>query len=200
MTHRIIHPRQMSPVPWANGLGTTREIATAASAPRGADQGPGFRWRISLADLTQDSPFSRLPGVDRVFTLLTPGPVHLSVHGQARRVDPRVPVAFAGEDDVAVELGSAGPQQALNLMVDRSQARGAVHVRRLEAAPVDLPEETIAVVVLSGAVILPDGRLAERGQVIRPEGPLRLAGRPRAVVACVEVTSVQVAGAEVAEV
>ncbi|MGQ7787673.1 HutD/Ves family protein [Nesterenkonia sp. K-15-9-6] len=196
MTHRIIHPQQLSPVPWANGLGTTREIATGVSALRGADQGPGFRWRISLADLTQSSPFSRLAGVDRVFTLVTPGPVRLTVHGQARRVDPGVPVSFAGEDDVAVELGSAGPQQALNLMVDRSQARGAVHVRQLEGAPAELPGETVGVAVLSGAVTLPDGRLAERGHLIRPEGRLRLVGRPRAVVACAEVSPAGAGSAE----
>ncbi|MFM7247546.1 MAG: HutD family protein, partial [Actinomycetota bacterium] len=42
-------------MPWANGLGTTREIALDPDAGAG---GAPFRWRLSMADLAGPGPFS----------------------------------------------------------------------------------------------------------------------------------------------
>ncbi|MBK5332899.1 MAG: HutD family protein, partial [Ilumatobacteraceae bacterium] len=44
-------------MPWANGLGSTSVVA------RRPDD-DGWVWRISLADVVSDGPFSRLPDVD----------------------------------------------------------------------------------------------------------------------------------------
>jgi len=62
----MLTPADVTPVPWRNGAGTTRELASSAG-PDG-----GFRWRISLADLARDAPFSSFPATDRLFTALGP--------------------------------------------------------------------------------------------------------------------------------
>lgn len=49
--------------PWANGGGITREIA----ALRGAG---GILWRISLADVDAEGPFSVFAGLRRILTVI----------------------------------------------------------------------------------------------------------------------------------
>jgi environmental stress-induced protein Ves len=56
----------LAPVPWKNGGGSTTEIMIE---PPGA-QFDDFDWRISLATITQDGPFSLFPGVDRTLALV----------------------------------------------------------------------------------------------------------------------------------
>ena len=67
-------------MPWRNGAGVTREIAI--------DDAPGaaapFRWRLSMADLAGDGPFSELPDVDRVLLLLAGDQVALAIDGSGQ--------------------------------------------------------------------------------------------------------------------
>ncbi len=56
----------IAPQPWKNGAGLTREIAIG---PRGAGSAD-FDWRISVAEVARDAPFSAFPGIDRCITLL----------------------------------------------------------------------------------------------------------------------------------
>ena len=53
--------------PWKNGGGSTTEIAIA---PPGAGL-DDFDWRISLATISEDGPFSVFPGIDRTLILHT---------------------------------------------------------------------------------------------------------------------------------
>ena len=67
---------------WANGLGSTLEIAIGESSSAGSSAGrPPFLWRCSMADLSPPGgPFSQIPGVERVLTLLT-GDAELTFEG-----------------------------------------------------------------------------------------------------------------------
>lgn len=91
--------------PWKNGAGLTREIA-ARPAPGG-----GFDWRLSLASVDQDGPFSAYPGIDRVIVLVGGDGLHLRSNDGA--IDHRLaavgtPFAFAGEHALHARLlGSA---------------------------------------------------------------------------------------------
>jgi environmental stress-induced protein Ves len=62
----VIAPSQYRRTPWKNGGGLTEEIA---AHPEGAAL-DGFDWRISIAAVDRDGPFSRFPGVDRTITLI----------------------------------------------------------------------------------------------------------------------------------
>ncbi|MFT4081448.1 MAG: HutD family protein [Nocardioides sp.] len=102
------------PAPWKNGAGSTRELAT----------GPG--WRLSLADLVAQAPFSFFPGQDRIHLPLEGGYTLVidDVEHPARALEP---IAFPGE--AAVVLRSLDrPTTALNLMTRRDQCRGALVV------------------------------------------------------------------------
>ncbi len=52
--------------PWKNGGGVTREIVCQ---PPGAGLA-AFDWRVSIATIASDGPFSLFAGIDRVITLL----------------------------------------------------------------------------------------------------------------------------------
>jgi environmental stress-induced protein Ves len=105
---------------WKNGGGVTWQVA---SEPPGA--GFEFDWRISLAQVAADGPFSSFPGVDRILTVLE-GAMRLSLTGRAPIVldQTSAPFGFAGDDDCAAEV--IAPVVDLNLMVRRDSFRAEV--------------------------------------------------------------------------
>ncbi len=95
-----------------------------------------FDWRISMAGVAADGPFSRFPGIDRTLLVLDGGPLELAVSGRPpARLDRRsVPFGFPGDDPAAATLLGA-PVTDLNVMTRRG--RFAHAVRRLELAGPD---------------------------------------------------------------
>lgn len=111
---RILRAADRVATPWKNGGGVTREIA---AWPPGAGL-DAFDWRISLADVAADGPFSAFPGVDRVLTVIAGDGLVLEIEGRPVRLEPSAPLAFPGEAAVAARL-TAGPIRDLNVMVRR---------------------------------------------------------------------------------
>jgi environmental stress-induced protein Ves len=93
----------LSPVPWKNGGGITTEIVIE---PTGA-QFDDFDWRISLATITQDGPFSLFPGVDRTLALVEGPGLVLDIDDSRRFV-------LGGEDTVLEFPGEAAINASLN--------------------------------------------------------------------------------------
>lgn len=113
-------------MPWKNGGGRTTEIA---AFPPGADLA-SFAWRVSIADVEGDGPFSAFPGVERTLVLLAGCGMRLARPGVAMEL--RAPfdvVTFPGEHALACELRD-GPTRDFNLMVRRQAARGTLAVVR----------------------------------------------------------------------
>lgn len=96
---------------WKNGAGWTREIH-AHPAPA-----PGWDWRLSIAEIEQDAPFSSFPGVDRELVLLSGNGLRLRFDdGEVHELQPpHDRLRFAGERVVRGELLD-GPTQDFNLM------------------------------------------------------------------------------------
>ena len=65
-TMQLIRFADLASVPWRNGGGVTREIATA---PYDGER-DSFRWRVSIADVTSEGPFSTFEEVDRQIVLV----------------------------------------------------------------------------------------------------------------------------------
>ena len=101
-------------MPWANGQGTTLELAVH---PQGATPA-SMEWRISVATVAAPGPFSSLPGVDRVLLMLDDVEAVLSVDGAAVPMRQLDQVGFSGDSDVALTSVSA-PARDLNLMTRR---------------------------------------------------------------------------------
>ncbi len=124
-------------MPWKNGGGLTREIVCQ---PAGAGMDT-FDWRVSIAIVASDGPFSMFGGIDRVITLLRGGGMHLSSGDGAidHRLDmPLQPFAFPGEARVDARL-LAGGCDDFNVMTRRSSCRADVRVLR-EAGEVSAPQ------------------------------------------------------------
>ena len=95
---------------WKNERGWTREIA------RSPESGE-WNWRLSIAEIEEDAPFSRFDGIERELVLLSGNGLRLRFDDGA--VDELLPphdrVRFAGERGVQGELVD-GPTQDFNLM------------------------------------------------------------------------------------
>jgi len=155
-------------MPWANGGGTTLEVARY---PETGD----FDWRISIADVTADGAFSDLPGVDRVITLTEGAWMRLDVDGEEVVLQPQRPFAFQGESDVVCTVPE--PTRDLNVMTRRGVAVAEVEVRD---TPLDLEEGTI-VVCLDDEVRLDSVALSPYDAAF-VDAPTRAEGPGRVVV------------------
>ncbi len=124
--YRLLQPADYVRMPWKDGGGRTTEII---SHPPGATM-KAFDWRLSIADVTADGPFSRFPGVDRTIVMIAGAGMRLE--GDGHVVDLRVPYepyAFSGDAGIACTL-IAGPVRDFNLMLRRGRARGDLTVVR----------------------------------------------------------------------
>ncbi|MHA7208605.1 HutD/Ves family protein [Arthrobacter sp. MDT1-65] len=151
----IVSTQDVPPSAWRNGAGATREIAAFRDTGSAAD----FDWRISVAELRQDAPFSRFPGIDRTFLLASGAGVVLEIAGTAVSLDEGDVTAFPGEDEVGVAL-PRGPATAVNLMTARPRT-GAMSVLSVDGAR-PLAPATVAVLVLAGSA------RTRRGRILRP--------------------------------
>ena len=103
----------VTPMPWKNGGGTTRELL---AWPTAAD----WRVRLSVAEVAQDGPFSSFPGVQRWFAVLDGAGVRLTLDGDRHALTTAsAPFAFDGGAALDCSLLD-GVTQDFNLM-----ARGA---------------------------------------------------------------------------
>jgi len=123
---RLIAPSEYRRMPWKNGGGTTWEVAMH---PPDADWS-SFDWRISIAEIASDGPFSSFPGMDRALVVIAGNGMRLTGIGAVpvdlRRHDL---VAFAGEAQVGSCLLD-GPTRDLNVMTRRGAVRAEVRIVR----------------------------------------------------------------------
>jgi uncharacterized protein len=104
--------------PWANGRGQTVELARN-------DGDGGLRWRLSVATVAEDGPFSLFPQIDRVLTVISGPGFRLRGDGVDLDARPFRPVAFPGDAAVAAE-GVVAPSEDFNIMVARHLGLPAV--------------------------------------------------------------------------
>ncbi|WP_162244237.1 MULTISPECIES: HutD family protein [unclassified Rhizobium] len=81
-------------VPWKNGCGVTREVAVYSDK----GMGPEFLWRVSIAIVNKDGPFSIFEGVDRTIAVMHGDGIILHSGGNSVSLTPTSePHAFKGE-------------------------------------------------------------------------------------------------------
>jgi environmental stress-induced protein Ves len=142
--------------PWRNGGGWTREIT------RFPADSTEFDWRLSVAEVETDGPFSRFDGCDRILVLLGGNGMELQTVGQPVTLwPPHDQLRFPGELAISARL-IAGPTTDLNLIWRRD--RCAVVLHQIDPrAPMHiggLPEEVVvAFTVVTGAT-----RVSEPGE------------------------------------
>ena len=63
MTHTTILPTAFTTAPWKNGGGVTHEIAKS-------EEDGAWLWRLSIAEVATDGPFSAFLGLSRILTVI----------------------------------------------------------------------------------------------------------------------------------
>ncbi|MEV7416626.1 HutD family protein [Streptomyces sp. NPDC089919] len=144
---RVLRAEGRAAVPWKNGGGVTREVA---AWPEDAGTGD-FGWRVSLAEVGSDGPYSVFPGVDRTLTVVAGDGLELTVAGARRLVDERyVPLDLPGDAPTECRL-LGGPVVNFNVMYRRGAVRAGTAVVRGSLALAAAADEVLLVVALEGA-------------------------------------------------
>lgn len=135
------------PVTWKNGGGSTTEIAIEPPGSQFHD----FDWRISLATITQDGPFSLFPGVDRTLALVEGPGMVLDIDDSSRFVlgDEATIIEFPGEAAIRATLDGGGPTIDFNVMTRRAVCHHKFGRRRLEGSSVFAPRGDRSVLFLA---------------------------------------------------
>lgn len=140
----VLRATDRIPTRWKNGGGVTREVAVF---PIGASF-DDFLWRISMAEVRVNGPFSNFPGIDRRLAVIE-GTLSLKVGADsAIQLSPdSEPVALAGDvpTDATVVVG---PVTDLNVMTRRGRVRSTLR-RHLVREPQHIQTVAVTTVLLA---------------------------------------------------
>jgi environmental stress-induced protein Ves len=186
-------------VPWKNGGGMTREVAsgTLQAPTASAELTDGFDWRVSVADVDAEGSFSAFPEIDRVITLVEGEGMVLTVDGTPHPVGPLSPFAFSGDAATDCRL-KAGAVRNMNVMTRRSRATAKVRLITAATSPgteiACATGETLLVMAVTDGIAVsgPDGREITLGRLdcVRHEGPAVLTLRGKGAVVGIRITAV----------
>jgi environmental stress-induced protein Ves len=158
----VVRSADVAPQPWADGGGTTRELLQAADGS----------WRVSLADVDAEGPFSSFAGRHRLLTVVDGPVLRLVVDGDESLVEPRRPFAFDGGAEVSASVPE-GPVRVLNVIADPG-VEAFVTVLELGRTSVLPLAEDQAALVLQGRASAGDAEAAAYDLVV---GPGEVSGR-----------------------
>lgn len=117
---QLIPPSGFQTQPWKNGGGITHEIARKEERGR-------LLWRLSIAEVGSDGPFSAFPGLARILTVIAGEGLFLDTPEGRLSALPLAPLTFPG-DLPADCTRIAGAVRDFNLIYDRRRIRAAVRV------------------------------------------------------------------------
>ena len=119
---KIYSPQSFQTLPWRNGLGSTVELL--AETP---NKNEAFSWRLSIASVANDGPFSDFSGYDRTLILLEGSGITLNKpNGIFKVLNSSLDYAnFKGEDLIDAALHD-GPIKDFNVMTLRSICKSSV--------------------------------------------------------------------------
>jgi environmental stress-induced protein Ves len=145
----VVRFADLTPVPWRNGGGVTREVAS------GGGTGPqDFDWRVSIAEVGEAGPFSTFPGVDRIITVLDGEGMDLVIDGVEHVLGPHEPLSFDGASRTECSR-LRGPVRDLNVMTRRDRLTASVAIRDLsETRPIAIEGSQVLVLLTGAAVVV----------------------------------------------
>ena len=117
---RLMLPDTFQTQPWKNGGGITHEIARA-------DRGSQILWRLSIAEVASDGPFSAFPGLSRILTVIDGAGLYLDTATGRLDAVPLAPLAFSGDLPVTSRLID-GPIRDFNLIWDATRLAASVRL------------------------------------------------------------------------
>jgi environmental stress-induced protein Ves len=157
---KVLRANQHRAMPWKNGGGVTYEIASFPARDTVLD---GFEWRVSMALVETDGPFSLFPGIDRSLAIMDGAGLRLAIDGapEFTVASGSEPHFFAADVPTSSRL-IAGAVTDLNVMTRRGAWRH--RVTRIDvggSTNVDSIADVTMLIVRSGSITLPRGTSRE---------------------------------------
>ena len=145
----VVRFAELTAMPWRNGGGVTREVASAGGS------GPGdFDWRISLAEVSEPGPFSSFPGIERIITVVEGEGMDLVIDGVHHVLNLQEPFRFDGASETSCHP-LAGPVRDLNVMTRSDRLSATLAVRELsQTRPIALDGRQVLVLLTGSAVVV----------------------------------------------
>ncbi len=165
MHARLLKPSDYRAMPWKNGGGITTELLIE---PEGATLESGFQWRLSMADVRTDGPFSAFPGCERTLMLVKGKGLELDFNGNGRKrlETPYEPVMFPGEWHASGHLLD-GPCRDFNV-ITHTDFTHKVCILRPEPRAVLPASPTLLIFCAQGkARVTPTGNLLGHHDLLR---------------------------------
>jgi environmental stress-induced protein Ves len=166
---RHLHAGDYRVMQWKNGGGSTTELAIF---PEDSGlSGHPFLWRVSIAEVVADGPFSRFPGYDRHIMVIAGAGMMLDAEDQGE-IDlsvPFRPMRFSGDLAVHGRL-NRGPVRDFNLMVARSFGQSELTAQDLVARKAFLPDGSIRLIHLLEGEVTANGHVVASGDTIVIDG------------------------------
>ena len=159
-------------MPWSNGGGVTTECF--AHREEGSDR---ILWRISMAGVDADGPFSHFAGYDRILVLMEGQGLRLSHRdGTEHDLCNVYDLAYFGGDAETHASLAGGPVQDFNVIADRSTFRPAVTVIQSGSNNrLSISASVLAVFAIDNDLLIAD---PDMGSYHLPEGDLLLVEGP----------------------
>jgi uncharacterized protein len=172
----VIRPSEYRIMPWKNGGGVTTEIF---ASPSSGD----FDWRVSIAMVNEDGPFSNFNGYERHIMTLAGEGMRIEIEGRGWfDLEPFRPFSFSGDMRASGALLN-GPVLDFNLMVRRDFGRGVLSFLNCNAGHRLGSGQSVHLVhVLQGECEIGDDRVGANdsfylaaGERVLPSSELKLA-------------------------
>ncbi|OYO30987.1 HutD family protein [Janthinobacterium sp. PC23-8] len=148
----LIARERLRAAPWKNGGGSTAQIAIF---PPDASL-DNFDWRISLATITADGPFSSFPGIDRSLLLVEGDKLQLTLDGARTVTLSRAQPMLWFPGEALAHAQVQGATVDFNVMTRRSRCR---HQLETLMAPCQLARRSAATLLF----VAGDGPVLARG-------------------------------------
>lgn len=182
-------------MPWKNGGGMTTELAKGGQGS--GDQ--SWTWRVSMADVASDGPFSIFTGIDRSIAVIEGDGMDLHYpDGRKTGLDLNKVVNFDGGDSIEGKLRN-GAIKDINVMADRRYFKAILEIA---SGPIEIEKSTLAgsillIHILEGSGILSEAnqedQIVETGETVIGEGiiDVTLTLKPAARVAIVKLEATE---------
>ncbi|MCV3738261.1 HutD family protein [Rhizobium sp. TRM96647] len=163
-------------MPWKNGGGETVEVAVFPEDSDLAD----FGWRVSMATVASDGPFSLFPGIDRTLALLSGQGMELEIEGTGWHLlmPECTPLAFPADVPTSARL-TGGAITDLNVMTRRGLFRHTLRrIRPGSGSKLDTAHDWTLVLAFADLEIVAAGTLFR----LAPLDVLLMEGRREAAI------------------
>jgi environmental stress-induced protein Ves len=169
---RVIEKALFRDMPWANGMGVTTELYAHRN-----EHSDRILWRISMASVSSDGPFSHFAGYDRILVLVEGPGLRLSHQDGTEHCLTHAYQLAAFPGDVATHATLIdGPVQDFNVITDRSAFRSTVTIVSSGSNRVSINADVLAVYAADDNLLIADPDL--HSHPVR-KGDLLLVDAPR---------------------